>query len=231
MIDIGCGSGATLARIEDLLLEGSLKGLDLSLWGIDFSKEGIIVAEERTNKSQFVIGEFLDHSFDLNFDYALSIGVFEHFPKPVEALRKTRDILTSEGLAYFSVPVSDYLPELLGYDPGIPESFARHKRGKQLSWLLSKSTWREIIDAADLVVIKELPNMNLRSMTRWILARQDSFWAQNPVSLWKLDRLFYYTNFINYLRPKISGVKNIIPQQLRGYLRKYLSKFDLIKKV
>ena len=228
LIDIGCGSGATLAKIEEILDNGFLRGLDLSLWGIDFSKEGIEVAKQRTNSSRFIVGEFSDYQFAEKFDYVLSIGVFEHFPQPVEAFRKTHDILKPDGLAYVSVPVLDDYFEI--YDSDMQESFARHRTGTQLSWMLNKSTWREIIDASGLVVIKELPNINIHSMNRWVLARHNSYWTNTHVSFWKLDRVFYSARVVNYLLPFAKKIKNIFPKRVRSYVRNMLSAVNLINK-
>lgn len=173
LIDIGSGSGCTLANIERLL-KGMLSGSNLLLYGIDFSEEGIAVARKRTKTANYFIGDFIAQRFDAQFDYALSLGVFEHFQNPVAAFRKTCDILTPNGLAYVEVPKSD----------SEEESFGRHIPGRQLFWCLNKSSYCEIIKASGLVILKDL-HLIRHDHFAWILGKPGSIWTQKKaLSSW-----------------------------------------------
>ncbi|MBI3092032.1 MAG: class I SAM-dependent methyltransferase [Candidatus Tectomicrobia bacterium] len=195
LIDLGCGSGYTLAVIEELL-QNKERTAKLKLFGVDFALEGIKVAKQRTKKVQYVVADLMTLEFKKCFDYVLSLGVFEHLENPVAAFRTMRDLLLPDGLAYVEIPV---------YNDD-EEGFGRHVEGRQLSWKLRKGTYEEIISGAGLVILKDLGPIHvgvhpaLQEHVAYLLAKPGSpYQRKGRFFSWPWTK-FYFRYFFSHRR-------------------------------
>jgi len=100
VIDIGCGPGhygITLAK----------KGAK-SVWGIDFAKGMIELAEQNAEfsgvagKCNFILGDFLSCKTGDSYDYSIVIGVMDYVENPREFIQKVLSITKAKAL--FSFP-------------------------------------------------------------------------------------------------------------------------------
>lgn len=95
LIDIGCGDGAL-----DYLIKIKKGG---QIFGIDPSKEAILIAENKfkklkIKKYKFKIGEGGNLSFtDNSFDHVICADVIEHIKNPQKTLKEIKRVLKSGG--------------------------------------------------------------------------------------------------------------------------------------
>ncbi len=76
ILDIGCGDGEVLRRIEDY---GQKKSFALELTGIDLNPEVISAASELTiSKINFIQGDIFDHSEDQSYDIIINSLTMHH---------------------------------------------------------------------------------------------------------------------------------------------------------
>ena len=130
LLDLGCGSGHTLRHFA-----ASSYGA-LSLTGLDFSAEAIKLAKSQIPDGQFHCTDFLSWEPGHQFDFIISLGVFEHFRDPRAALQKTRELLREEGVFYLEVPNCLWH----GWS-GRREGFRQHWGGsQQLEWHLRRES-------------------------------------------------------------------------------------------
>lgn len=214
LIDLGCGSGYTLAVIEELLQNGE-RAAKLKLFGVDFAIEGIKAAKQRTKKVQYVVADLMSLEFKERFDYVLSLGVFEHLENPVAAFRKMQALLMPDGLAYVEIPV---------YNDD-QEGFGRHVEGRQLSWKLRKGSYEEMIKEAGLVILKDLGRIHvgvhpaLQKHVAYRLAKPESPYKRKERSLsWPWTK-FYLRYFFSHRRYIVSW---FVPKVLKSALRRFL---------
>lgn len=90
VLDVGCGDGVFTAQLYK-------KGRPKIIWGVDSSKEAIVVAKKlydaRNKKLQFFFGDIyhLSRKFD-HFDLAIVRGVIHHVDEPAKAIQSVADI-------------------------------------------------------------------------------------------------------------------------------------------
>ena len=103
ILDAGCGDGSHLAMLGDALKE---KGLQLSMVGVDLSKDGILLAGRKMNDALYFVADlsalpFKDNSFDVVLNI-LSPASYKEFQR----------VLSPTGRAYKVIPGAKYLTEL-----------------------------------------------------------------------------------------------------------------------
>jgi len=103
ILDAGCGDGSHLAMLGDALKE---KGLQVSMVGVDLSKDGILLAGRKMNDALYFVADlsalpFKDNSFDVILNI-LSPASYKEFQR----------VLSPEGRAYKVIPGAKYLTEL-----------------------------------------------------------------------------------------------------------------------
>lgn len=116
IVDIGCGTGKILQKLDN-------KYLNCSLTGLDISSDMISVAQNRTftgrNNITLVNNDFMKYDFKDYYDVIVFSYVLHHMDDPIEALKKARDMLTDRGKILFSVPGKAYLSEVFNDDKAI----------------------------------------------------------------------------------------------------------------
>lgn len=99
VLDIGCGSGRYCI---DLAKMGAEKVV-----GIDFADTAVKMAcsladdNKVSDTCSFVLGNFMDHSFDQQFNISLAIGVMDYLSDPVPLISKMRQITTEKMIMSF----------------------------------------------------------------------------------------------------------------------------------
>lgn len=99
VLEIGCGSGATLAWMKSEGLAGYTAGIELDPRMAD---------EAGRNMDQLIIGDaenlLEDVAPDGSFDLVLCLDVLEHFVDPWRMIEKISRVLRSGGLVVASIP-------------------------------------------------------------------------------------------------------------------------------
>jgi 2-polyprenyl-3-methyl-5-hydroxy-6-metoxy-1,4-benzoquinol methylase len=103
LLDVGCGSGDWLAKMQSLGWE---------VQGVDFDPIAVAVAANRGIQVDHGSLE-LQHYPDESFDAITLNDVIEHLPDPFSALAECRRILKPEGRLIMVTPNSDSLGHLL----------------------------------------------------------------------------------------------------------------------
>ncbi|HJS06753.1 MAG TPA: methyltransferase domain-containing protein [Pirellulales bacterium] len=105
VLDIGCGPGHFGIALAS---RGARRVV-----GIDFAPQMLTVAQQHAkqkgiaDRCEWVLGDFLSHSFSEKFDYAIICGVMDYIAKPGAMIDKVLSVIT--GKAFFSFPVGNGL--------------------------------------------------------------------------------------------------------------------------
>lgn len=104
LLDIGCGTGQLLTELED-----EFKEFNLSLTGIDSSKQMVVFAHHKlTNANanansnvEVLVGDALNLPFaDSQFDFLTCCHSFPYYPDKLKALREFKRVLKPEGFLF-----------------------------------------------------------------------------------------------------------------------------------
>ena len=96
ILDAGCGSGVTAARLME-------RGY--AVWGIDLAEPMIRQARELCGSDQFGVGDIEHIPFaDNTFDVVVSLGVIEYLESDEQALREILRVLRPGGRAVVAIP-------------------------------------------------------------------------------------------------------------------------------
>lgn len=98
LLEIGCGHGFTLARLEDRY----------ETWGVDISDYAIEQASRFAPRSTVMVAD-IEQGLPARlapggFDLVIARYVFEHLRDPLGAIRKAATLLRPGGVLFFSVP-------------------------------------------------------------------------------------------------------------------------------
>ena len=103
ILDAGCGDGSHLAMLGDALKE---KGLQVSMVGVDLSKDGILLAGRKMNDALYFVADLSALPFKHNsFDVVLNILSPANY-------KEFQRVLSPTGRAYKVIPGAKYLTEL-----------------------------------------------------------------------------------------------------------------------
>lgn len=98
VLDIGCGGGATLARISQYVKSGHLTGIDYSAISVEMSKK-LNETDIRDGKMDIQEASVANMPFeDGTFDKIVTVESFYFWPDPVENLKEVRRVLKKEGV-------------------------------------------------------------------------------------------------------------------------------------
>ena len=101
ILDVGCGTGGTLAELKRLGWEAA--GAEASTYFPELAKE---LGNESVIPS-VTIGDFMAYETEKRFDVVSFSHSLEHFPDIRGALKKGIDLLTDTGVINIIVPISD----------------------------------------------------------------------------------------------------------------------------
>lgn len=161
MLDIGCGSGHTIAYFHERCPETLFTGVDLS-------GEAIAIAERRAPYANLVDGDF--KALDLPaFDLVTLLGVLEHFESLEEGLQAVRKTAAPGGFVYVEVP------NCLSYPGAAPEEEFRPASigSGQPEWHLRRETWEWTLQDAGFEIRDSLRGHTPMTEFVWILARKE----------------------------------------------------------
>ncbi len=217
LLDVGCGNGHTLCYLA------STSHQALNLTGLDFSPKAIQIAQSQIPDAQLYCADFLRWKPDKQFDFIISLGVFEHFPDPRPALRKVASLLKNEAIFYLEVPNCLWH----GWS-GRREAFRRHRGGtEQLEWHLHRSSWERLIAETNLCVLAAIRGPTPWTEFTWLLA--NSGWTDMSRCP-ELER--YCKDQWRQARPRrLRHFRNIQKQRVKRGLQKILGTVGLLDSV
>lgn len=104
-LDVGCGVGTFSAGLKEIY--------DIETWGVEMVET---VANKAASKLDNVLVGTFDDVYDklpnAGFDCIFFNDVLEHMVDPYEALIKTKDLLSNDGVVVCSIPNVRHLPNL-----------------------------------------------------------------------------------------------------------------------
>jgi 2-polyprenyl-3-methyl-5-hydroxy-6-metoxy-1,4-benzoquinol methylase len=162
MLDVGCGSGHTIECFSHSWPQTEMQGLDLS-------EVAIGLARKRIPKGLFRVGFLENVALAEQFDLITLMGVLEHFPEPILALTRIRDLLSPGGMVYVEVP------NCISY-PGTDrvEGFRlSNSASRQGEWHLFRKSWEEIIQSSGLCINLAVTGPRRTVEFVWILTHQN----------------------------------------------------------
>lgn len=154
VVDVGCGNGITLQNYR-------ASNHTAKLYGIDPSKEGIKLAQQRVPDGRFTTKEYFEDV--KKFDLVLCLGVAEHVEDLSDFLVYLKGLVKDDGLCYFEVPHN------LVYSKG-SQTFRRLTVGsKQIEWHFPLKKWETFLTEAGFEIVKRYKGLNVTWEFIWIL--------------------------------------------------------------
>ena len=110
LLDVGCGSGVFLELVRENNKKINAIGVDSTFTSIELCKTKGLKAFCCT------LGEFNNHTYE-QIDIITLWHVLEHVSDPLNLIKTAKNLITSNGSIYFSVPLSPASYEALKLDP------------------------------------------------------------------------------------------------------------------
>lgn len=128
ILDVGCGSGKNLLKIDS-------EYEDCELYGIDISEKMVEIAKQNSanarNHIVFANIDFLEFNSEEKYDVIIFNYVLHHMEKTQLAIEKAYSLLKNNGLIMLTVPGTEYLKETFPYCHGVSDdSIGRFTREK-----------------------------------------------------------------------------------------------------
>jgi len=128
ILDVGCGAGKNLLKIDS-------EYEDCELYGIDISEKMVEIAKQNSanamNRIVFSNIDFLKFNLEEKYDIIIFNYVLHHMEKPQLAVEKAYSLLKNNGLIMITVPGTEYLKETFPYCQGVDDdSIGRFPREK-----------------------------------------------------------------------------------------------------
>jgi SAM-dependent methyltransferase len=101
VLEVGCGTGNVLSRLEQECADGLVAGMDLFA-------EGLYYAQKRVSCG-LVQGDLHSPPFQVRFDLVCLFDVLEHMEDDVAVLHALREILSPQGRLVLTVPAHQSL--------------------------------------------------------------------------------------------------------------------------
>lgn len=109
ILDVGCGTGKLISRIDKKIENSYLIGLDISNDMIEHARNKV---SKGNNEVSFIADDFIKHDFKSSkFDIIIFSNVLHHVSDPIQALECAKKLLSDDGIILFSVPGANYLSE------------------------------------------------------------------------------------------------------------------------
>lgn len=159
MLDIGCGNGHTIAYLSMVWRKTKFTGLDLSDIAIDLARASFPSAN-------FICGFLDDDVVSGKFDLITLLGVVEHFPTPLNALKQIFKLLNDGGHVYIEAP------NCLEMSGNQEESFRVIENGSgQFEWHYKRETWEKIIRDAGFEIVENIKGQDIVTEFVWVLRK------------------------------------------------------------
>lgn len=139
LVDIGCGTGYLLDRIQREILP------PWTLHGVDFAPTAIAQGRARHPRLAFHCEDGAATHFPAGrVEVVVSYGALEHFPDPPAALREVARLLTPGGLFLLMLPALD------AYRTDRQDAGWYADLTGQPQWNWTRATWLDAFDGAGL---------------------------------------------------------------------------------
>lgn len=120
ILDVGCGTGKNLLKIDS-------EYENCELYGIDISEKMIEIAKKNSTKAKnhivFANVDFLEFNSEKKYDVIIFNYVLHHMENPHYAIKKAYSLLKSNGIIMLTVPGTEYLKETFPYCDDVSEDF------------------------------------------------------------------------------------------------------------
>lgn len=128
ILDVGCGAGKNLLKIDSEYEDCELYGIDISEKMVEIAKQNSANAK---NRIVFANIDFLEFNLEEKYDVIIFNYVLHHMEKPQLAVEKSYSLLKKNGLIMLTVPGTEYLKETFPYCQGVDDdSIGRFPREK-----------------------------------------------------------------------------------------------------
>jgi SAM-dependent methyltransferase len=150
VIDIGCGSGFLLGRIQKEIL-----GNEFSLNGVDISMNAIQKAGKHEGISFFCEDGAKTHFNDNEFDVLISYGTLEHFPDPEAGINEASRILRKKGVFLCMIPSLGIDRDDRSDEGWYEERLVNDGQVQQMQWNLFRDTWTAYFNNCGLILFDD----------------------------------------------------------------------------
>lgn len=133
VLDVGCGPGRYI--VEFLLQGKEVCGLDMAEGMIDIAKK-VVGQVEHEGSVHWVVGDYMSHQFDRQYDAACLMGFFDYIEKPEEIIEKLKKDVSKE--FYCSFPIAG---GFMGWQREV-----RYKMRNCPLWMYTKTDVQRIFD-------------------------------------------------------------------------------------
>lgn len=120
ILDVGCGAGKNLFKIDSEYDDCELYGIDISEKMVEIAKQNSANAK---NHIVFANIDFLEFNSEEKYDVIIFNYVLHHMEKPQLAVEKAYNLLKNNGLIMLTVPGTEYLKETFPYCQGVDDDF------------------------------------------------------------------------------------------------------------
>lgn len=117
ILDVGCGAGKNLLRIDSQYNNCELMGIDISDKMIEIASNHSTSGE---NQVKFVKSDIMDFDADTKYDVITFNYVLHHVSDPQKVIEKASSLLANGGIIMVTVPGTEYLKEIFAYSEEIP---------------------------------------------------------------------------------------------------------------
>lgn len=126
ILDVGCGAGKNILRIDSEYEDCELYGIDISSAMIEIAKQN---STNLKNRTVFTNVDFLEYTPEIKYDVIMFNYVLHHMEKPQLAIEKAYNLLKNGGFILLTVPGIEYLKETFPYCKNIDvDSIGRFAR-------------------------------------------------------------------------------------------------------
>lgn len=117
ILDVGCGTGKKILRINNEYQDCELYGIDMSEKMIEIAKENIFQSQNIIN---FIKVDFIKFNVEKKYNVIIFNYVLHHMDNPTQAIEKAFQLLEPNGLIIITVPGTEYLKETFTYSSEFP---------------------------------------------------------------------------------------------------------------
>lgn len=116
ILDVGCGAGKNLLRIDSQYRGCKLMGIDISDKMIEIASN---CATSGKNQVEFAKSDIIDFCTNAKYDVITLNYVLHHVTNPQMVIKKASSLLATGGIIIVTVPGTEYLKETFAYSEEI----------------------------------------------------------------------------------------------------------------